>query len=324
MKSLGGAATNSASTRPAPIALVIINYNTCDHLRNCLESMRAYQGEVIVVDSGSTDGSLELLRTQFPRVTVRLTEGNLGYGAAANLGIRVSQSEYVLLLNSDTLIRPETATALASFLDSHPRAGLAGPRLVNPDRTLQLSTFPNPTPLDIFLDTTNLTRVIRRIPGLDERYLRTWSHVQPRRVPWVSGAAMAIRRSAFDAVFGFDEAFFMYFEEVDLCYRLAEAGWETWFAPVTEIVHVGGASTRQRRAEMTVEFYRSLYRFYQQHYSSLQSAELVALVKLVALARLARDWIALRRNDRHEREGLAQNMTAWQRLVAGDWQVTAK
>ena len=134
-----------------------------------------------------------------------------------------------------------------------------------------------------------LGRLIRRhIPLLRNSYLRTWPHNAARVVPWLKGAALAIRRTAFDAVGGFDPSYFMYFEDADLCYRLTAAGWQVHFTPATTVVHVGGASTSQYRAEMNVRLLTSTIQFYQRHAPSLHLLEVVLIIKGLMLAR----WIS--------------------------------
>jgi GT2 family glycosyltransferase len=134
------------------------------------------------------------------------------------------------------------------------------------------------------------------------------------------GAGVVIRRRAFDAAGGFDESFHMFYEEVDLCFRLQKLGWQVHFAPVAEIVHMGGASTRQARAEMAVHFYTSLMQFYRLHYSRMRQAELIVLVQCIALARLARDTLRSGlTTDSERRVQLAANRQAWRRLARGEW-----
>ncbi len=301
--------------------IVIINHNTRGLVRACLDSLEIEPlPRVVVVDNGSTDGTREMLRSEYPWVTVLTNDCNPGYAAAANQGIAALKTPYVLLLNSDTLLPDGALAGLAHYLDLHEEVGILGPRLVNPDGTLQRSTFPFPTPFDVLLDSTNLARAMGCVPFLRDAYLRAWPHNRPRRVPWVLGAALMIRREAYEAVGGMDERFFMYFEEVDLCYRCKRAGWQVDFAPVTEITHIGAASTRRRRADMAVQFYASLRRFYLKHYSQLALLELTALVESVALARFLRDWVLYRRaRDGETRNRLSQNLAAWRRLAEGEW-----
>jgi GT2 family glycosyltransferase len=276
------------------MAVAIVNYNTREDLRACLASVqRAEPSETIVVDNASSDGSAEMVRAEYPWVTLHANQTNPGYGAAANQAIASCTSEYVLLLNSDTRLQAGPLMALSGYLDVHPHAAIVGPRLVEADGTLQASCYPFPTPLNTFLENSTMAifwgRLIRRhIPLLRNSYLRTWPHNAARVVPWLKGAALAIRRTAFDAVGGFDPSYFMYFEDADLCYRLTAAGWQVHFTPATTVVHVGGASTSQHRAEMNVRLLTSTIQFYQRHASSLHLLEVVLIIKGLMLAR----WIS--------------------------------
>jgi GT2 family glycosyltransferase len=222
----------------------------------------------------------------------------LGYGAAANQAIAGCTAQYVLLLNSDTVMQPGALEALSRYLDQHPRAAIVGPRLVNSDGTLQASCYPFPGPLDTFLENSSsavfIGHLIRRhVPGVRQLYWRTWLHDSPRIVPWLKGAALAIRREAFNAVGGFDESFFMYFEDADLCYRLGKIGWEVHFAPVTTIVHVGGASTERVRVDMAAHQLHSTGLFYQRHSSRLNVIVMSVIVKSLILAKLVGGKILL-------------------------------
>lgn len=303
-------------------SVCIVNHNTRNLLRACLVSVQAQAApEVVVVDSASCDASAAMVQREFPAVTLVASATNIGFGAAANRAFGACNSPYVLLLNGDTLLRPGALEALGAYLDRHPRAAIVGPRLVNSNGELQSSCFPFPTPLDILLDTSHTYDVLARVPVLREVVTRTWAHDYARRVPWVLGAALAIRREAFQAVGGFDDSFFMYYEEVDLCYRLARRGWETHFAPVAEVVHVGGASTRGQRADMTVRFFASLGHFYRRHYTRWQQAALKTLVAGIAFGRLVRDSLAVRTaRDRDRRTQAAIDMETWRRLLVGEWQ----
>jgi GT2 family glycosyltransferase len=273
------------------IAAVIVNYNTCQALRDCLNSIdRSAASEVIVVDNASSDGSVEMLRREYPWVKLHANQSNLGYGAAANQGIASCAAPYVLLLNSDTILQHGALEALALYLKDHPEAAIVGPRLMDSDGTLQASCYPFPTPFHTILENSAwavfLGRFIRRnLPGLRNLYLRTWPHDTERIVPWVKGAVMAIRRAPFDAVAGFDEAFFMYFEDADLCYRLRATGWQIHFAPVTTVIHLGGASTSKYRVEMGIQQIASTLQFYARHSSTLRVVLMLLVLKAIMLAR---------------------------------------
>lgn len=298
-------------------AVVIINYNTREHLRACLASVQGdTPGEVVVVDNASSDGSAEMVRAEYPWVSLYANTANTGYGAAANQAIHNCTAPYVLLLNSDTLLQPGTLRALSAYFKYYPQAAVVGPRIVNPDGTLQVSCFPFPTPLHTLFRESVFSVLIGRIPVLRDWYLPTSSHNHAQSVPWVLGAALAMRRTAFEAVGGFDESFFMYFEETDLCYRLHEAGWEIHFTPDATIIHVGAASTEQRRADMAVQLYASLYHFYQKHYSCRAIRQLNAIVTYVMLRNIIRDTLRLcRSQDPYQRSRLFEDVIASRRVL---------
>jgi GT2 family glycosyltransferase len=303
------------------ISVAIVNHNTREHLRRCLATVREVAAcRVVVVDNASSDGSVAMVRADFPEVELRAQPDNPGYGAAANRAIAGCGTPYVLLLNSDTLLQSGALPALAAYLDAHPAVAILGPRLANPDGTLQVSCYPWPSPLDFFLEVSYLDRLARYVPPLRRRYLRTWAHDEPRAVPWVMGAALAFRRAPFDAVGGFDETFYMYAEEIDLAYRLHAAGWQIHFAPVTTVVHAGAASTIQRRADMQVQWFASMIRFYRRHYSRRRVAAIVALMRAIAGARLLRDLVRLRfARDRELRATLGDQAAAWRRVLLAHW-----
>ncbi len=311
-------------TGPLAVAVAVVSFNTRETLRACLRSVAsANPAETIVVDNGSTDGSLEMVRSAFPHVTLRANAGNCGYGAAANEAMAASSAPVLLLLNSDTVIGADAVVALGRYLVDHPQAAIAGPRLANADGTLQRSTHPFPSAGDALLAETGLHHVVRRVPVLRERSWRTWSHDRARAVPWVLGAALAIRRSAFEAVGGFDQAFFMYLEEVDLCRRLHCAAFEVHFAPVTTVVHLGGASTAGRGEAMQRELVVSLGRYLRRHAAPTHAGRLLGVLRAVHRARLARDRLRMRLLPAGSaRQGLLDAVAAREALLdeRGLWQ----
>jgi N-acetylglucosaminyl-diphospho-decaprenol L-rhamnosyltransferase len=305
-----------------PTAVAVVSFNTREHLRACLASVLPEgPAAVVVADNGSTDGSPEMVRREFPGVRLLVDPANPGFGAAANAALAAvpaSAAPYVLLLNADTALRPGALAALAEHLDRHPRTAVAGPRVLNPDGSLQPSCFPFPSPWRALLGEAHLGYPLRFVPGLRELSLRTWRHDRPRAVPWVLGAALALRRADFDAAGGFDPGYFLYFEEVDLCWRLTAAGREVWFTPAAEVVHTGGASTGPRRAEVRLRFYAGMRRFYRRHYPPARRAGLEAVLRGVALAAAAGAALRLLpARDPGRRARLGADLAAWRRVLAG-------
>ena len=184
-------------------AVAVVSWNTRDLLRRCLSPAAAESPrELVVVDNGSVDGSVEMVRAEFPTLRLDVLAGNPGYGTAANRAMAATRSEYVLLLNPDALVRPGALAAVSRHLDAHPRAGLVGPRLLNGDGTLQRSCHGFPRPWAPPLRRRPLAALVMRMGGVREWWIESWSHDRPRVVPWVTGAALGIRREAFRQVGG--------------------------------------------------------------------------------------------------------------------------
>ena len=309
------------------IGAAIVSYNTAALLRRCLESVVAdARGPVLVIDNKSSDGSADLVHHEFPGVRLRSEAVNRGYGAAANVAVRELGTPYVLLLNADTVLTPGALNALAGYLDANPRVAIAGPRIVNAAGRYERSAHSFPTPTSLLLHA-------RWWPGpQSERPSMTSSHQEqerqpgrlvalsrrkewhPRSVDWVLGAALAIRREAFEAVKGFDEAYFLYQEEIDLCFRLRAAGWEVHYAPVATVFHVGGASTGQRATETFGQFVRSTQRFARLRLSPLRAIGVRAVLGTVLVGRLAIEAARLvAARDPGRRERIRARIEAWRR-----------
>jgi len=308
------------------IAVAVVNYNTRDHLRRCLAS--AFEDgarEVVVADNGSTDGSIRMVGSEFPTAVVLVDQSNPGYGGAANAAIAKCRSEYVLLLNSDSILNRGTLDALRRYLDEHPRAAVVGPRLRNPDGTLQRSIHQFPTPLVTLLDYSWVGPLVGLVPGVRKLYLASDSHERSRRVAWVTGAALAIRKVAFDSVGGFDPSFFMYYEEVDLSYRLFRGGWETHFTPATDVTHVGGASTSQQRGTMYAQQIAAAMQYSKRHHSPFAARRTALALRFGLLCRLAGDTARLSMaRDRSRRRRLEANIAMLRSMLRGPWRQPAR
>jgi len=249
------------------ISAVVVSFNSSAHLERCLGSVLDTADEAIVVDSGSTDGSADLVRSTFPSVRVLEVE-NRGYGAAMNAGVAASRGEHLLLLNADTWAASGAVAQLLRCLETDGRNAIAGPRLANPDGSLQRSVRGFPTPWRLVTEYFFLRWLAPRSRLVNAFYGAGFDHRTERAAEFLVGAVLLARRSAFEEMRGFDPDFFMFNEEVDLCYRLTHAGWRIVFCPAAEFTHVGGASTKPVWSSMYREQLRSHLRFLTKHRGS--------------------------------------------------------
>lgn len=254
------------------LSICIVSWNTRSDLEAALSSVLEadpeLQSEVVVVDNASADGSPEMVEERFPAAKLLRSPDNMGFARGYNLAAASAVGRHLFLLNPDTLTRPGALRALVGFLDSHPRAGAVGPRLLNSDGSLQYSCRRFPRPMAAVFRNTPLGRLFPRNRCTREYLMTDYDHTQESEVDWVSGAAMCIRREAWEQVGGLDEGFFMYAEDMDWCWRAREAGWGVWYVPGAEIVHRIGRSSDQAPLQMVIEFHRSMARFYRKHYAS--------------------------------------------------------
>lgn len=261
------------------VSIIIVSYNTKKLLDDCLSSVYdslkdgKLDVEVIVVDNVSTDGSRELLKEKYPQVKAILNNENVGFGRANNQGMRIATGEYVFLLNSDTIVMGNAIQKLYEFNKRHPKA-FTGPKLLNMDRSAQTSCGPFLTLPVVFAalflkgDVLGITR---------------WSPNKTTTVDWVSGAALMGPKKLFDEDLYFDEKIFMYMEEIDLLYRARLKGYRTMFHPASQIVHLGGGSSTNKRKGPILNIYKGLMFFYTKHYGGLRLNILKGMLRLKAL-----------------------------------------
>jgi N-acetylglucosaminyl-diphospho-decaprenol L-rhamnosyltransferase len=271
-------------------AAVIVNFETGALLTGCVRSVLASTepaAELVVVDNGSRDDSVAQLHRAYPDVRVVHAPGNVGYARGANLGIAATRTPVVAVLNPDTELAPDAAGAMLRRLAAEPRLAAVGPRIRNSDGTDYPSARSNPSVVDavghglfgLFRPTNRFTRRYRQLDADPAR---------SRPVDWLSGAAMWLRRDALDDVGGWDERYFMYMEDIDLCWRLRRAGWDVAYEPAGTILHVQGASTQRRPYRMLLEHHRSAWRFAQRRFTGWQRLLLpFTAVYLAARAALA-------------------------------------
>lgn len=268
--------------------IAIVSWNTRDVLANCLQSVyttaRGVSCQVIVVDNASSDGSPQMVRERFPQARLIENRENVGFARANNQAIAASDSEFVLLLNSDTLVQPNALKLLVAFMCYESSAGVVGAYVLNPDSTLQASFGKFPT----------LASESIKAWGLEARqpFVRWFGPAQPFsaesvETDWVIGAAMMLRREAVNQVGLLDENYFMYSEEIDLAYRIKKAGWQNFVVRDARIIHLGGQSTRRMPASMKAELFRSKTRYFEKHHGRMAAAWVRTMF---ATSTLAKQW----------------------------------
>lgn len=275
MAGAGGTADSASSgpggaAAPPDVSVVIPSYNTRELMEQALRTVQGASGElqveVFVVDNASHDGSPDMVRTRFPDAQLICNDSNLGFAAANNQVFRQVRGRYVLLLNSDTIVRPDTLRVLVEFLDAHPEAGAAGCRILNPDGSLQLESRRGfPTPMVAFYKLSGLSRLF---PGSRRFGRYNLTYLDPDAVSEVdalSGSCMMVRRQVLDEVGLLDEAYFMYGEDLDWCYRMRGAGWRIYYVPHTEIIHFRGESGRPDPLRIQFRKSRAMAIFVQKH-----------------------------------------------------------
>ena len=253
------------------VSVIIVNWNTENLLRDCLTSVYEQtmniDYEVIVVDNGSTDGSTEMIKHNFPQVSLIQNKGNRGFAAANNQAIAMAQGRYVLLLNSDTVVLNKAIEKTMSFADVHPKAGAIGCRVLNPDGTMQLTCFMFPSILNMLLESTYLYKLFPKNRFFGRERMTWWLRNDVREVDVVTGCFILVRREAIKQVGTMDESFFMYGEETDWCYRLKKNAWKVMFTPVGQIIHYGGQSTAKTPVTMIIQLRLSILQFMKKHSS---------------------------------------------------------
>lgn len=277
-------ATDQDSILIQDISIILVCWNNKDYLGPCLRSLfdgeLKHSFEVIVVDNGSTDGSQDMLKETFPQVKIIQNNSNVGLSRASNQGILASHGRAVLLLNNDTLVNGTAIDLLVDFMESRPDTGGVGGKLLNPDGSFQSGYARFSTLMEEFLVATGLGNMFW------EGYPLNLDSDRVTEVDWMSSACLLIRRSALDQIGLLDEKFFIYGDEVDLQYRLQEAGWKVHYIPDATTIHYGGRSmNRWRRRKMV---YRGKLLFYQKNYGAAKTGILRVMLLLISLAK----WIA--------------------------------
>jgi len=259
------------------LSILIVNWNTRDYLRACLSSLEIacadLEYEIIVVDNDSKDGSADMVRSLFPRVQLLASTENLGYAAGNNLAYKHSRGHLIWLLNPDTEVLPKAPQQLVAFLEqSTPRGAVASALIDVRTKKPQKSCRTFPTPSALWVEACGLAKRYPRSRRFGFYRMGWWRYHDARRVQQPMASSLLLRRAAIEAIYDakigglFDEEFPIFFNDVDLCWRLEKRGWEIWYLPDAEVLHHGGASTVQVKPAMIAESHRSLRRFYEKHY----------------------------------------------------------
>jgi GT2 family glycosyltransferase len=253
-------------------SICIVTYKVRDMLRDCLNSLAAstrLDYEVIVVDNGSQDGVVEMLRSEFPSVEVVENSQNQGFTRPINQAMRLSRGKYVILLNPDTLILPEALDTLVAFMQDHPEVGICGPKVLNRDGTLQKPCRRGESrPWAVFTYFSGLSRLFPKSKLFGEYLMSYMDEDQIHPVAGVSGSCMLVRRETINQIGYMDERFFAYQEDADYCYRARQAGWQIYYVPQARITHFGGmGGSRVQPYRSIYEWHRSYFLYYRKNFA---------------------------------------------------------
>lgn len=251
------------------ISIIIVSWNTRDILYDCIKSISSQTWDIdyetIAVDNASTDSSANMIKKNFPSAILIENSENRGFAAANNQGIAIAKGRYVLLLNSDTVVLDSAISKIVFFADAHPETAVVGCRVLNPDRSLQLTCFMFPSLLNMVLSSSYLYKFFPGSKFFGRERMTWWDRNDIREVDVVTGCFMLVRREAIRQVGMMDEQFFMYGEETDWCYRFKESGWKVMFTPCAEIIHLGGQSSKKIATEMSLQLRGSILQFINKH-----------------------------------------------------------
>jgi N-acetylglucosaminyl-diphospho-decaprenol L-rhamnosyltransferase len=269
------------------VSFLLVSWNVRELVRCALASILAdaqgIESEIILVDNASRDGTVEMVRAEFPRTHVIANTDNRGFTRGNNQALAVARGRYFFLLNPDAELVSGATRALLDYAESNPRVGVVGPQLLNPDRSLQSSRRRFPTFTTALLESTRLQQLVPRNRWLTRYYMQDTPDDAVQEVDWVTGAAMFVRREVYERIGGFDEDLFMYSEELDWCYRAKHGGWRVAYFPRARVIHHEGKSSEQVVAARDIYFHSSKIRFFRKYHGALQAA----LLRVFLLAMFA-------------------------------------
>ena len=262
------------------LSIIIVNYNVKEFLQNLIHSIEKASSnlkkEIIIIDNASDDGSVDFIREKFPQIKLIANQKNLGFGKANNIGLKEATGKFILLINPDTIVAEDTFEKMIKFFESNDSAGLAGCKILNPDGTLQLAcrrSFPGPW--TSFTKVTGLSSLFPSSKIFARYNLTYFDENQTYEVDAISGSFMMMRKEVYEKVGGFDEQFFMYGEDLDLCYRIQKDGFKVYYVHSTQIIHYKGESTKRSSFDETKVFYSAMHLFVKKHLSSSLLVEVI-------------------------------------------------
>jgi GT2 family glycosyltransferase len=282
------------------LTIIIVSWNVRDLLRRCLGSLEGGPSQppnlesrlqVIVVDNASADGSVEMVRSEYPHVRLVVNDENRGFTAANNQGLALGEGRYLLLLNPDTEVVGDALATMVRHMDAHPEVGVVGPQLCYPDGSLQPSRRRFPTLATGLVESTVVQEWWRDNRILRRYYMADTADDAIQAVDWVVGACLLVRREAYEQVGGLDEGFFMYSEEMDWCRRIKNAGWEVVYLPTAMVVHHEGKSSEQVVPARHIHFQSSKVRYFDKHHGAFQGQALRWFLLATYVFQLAREGL---------------------------------
>jgi GT2 family glycosyltransferase len=263
------------------LTIIIVTWNSEEFIRNCLDSIflsqANFSSEVIVVDNNSSDETAKIVEQLYPQVNLIQNKENLGYAKGNNQGIEQSRGEYILLLNPDTQLLEDSLSLMYRFMEENPSIGALGPKLLNPDRTVQPSCREFPTFSTLIWEFSGISRLFPKSRVFGRWRMGYFDFDKQREVDQPMASCLMLRRAALEDVGIFDESFAMFFNDVDLCYRIKKRGWKIFFYPEAKVIHHKGASTRKAKARMIWLSHFAFYKFFKKHKTGLANRLLLFL-----------------------------------------------
>jgi GT2 family glycosyltransferase len=268
------------------LSIIIVTWNSQEYIRNCLDSIFLSSGnfssEVIMVDNGSSDQTAEIVEEFYPQVNLIQNKTNLGYAKANNQGLEEAKGEYILLLNPDTQVLEDALFLMYELMEQNPKVGALGPKLLNPDKSVQPSCREFPTFSTLVWEFSGLSRLFPRSKTFGRWRMGYFDFDKAREVDQPMGSCLMLRKETLENVGIFDENFEIFFNDVDLCYRIKKSGWKIYFYPEAKVIHHKGASTRKAKARMIWLSHLAFYKFFKKHKPGLAN-RLLLFIFLIPL-----------------------------------------